>query len=85
MREMKNHPAKEFRLYESDEFYLQKLSDDVRKMLELATNDGLNYEAIADIMGGLKIGTIKSRLNRARTKILKMRASETTQAEAVHV
>lgn len=70
----KNHPAKDFALYLSDAPHLSKLSEDVREMLELATNDGLNYGAIADITGA-KMGTIKSRINRARTRILKLRAA----------
>jgi len=81
----KNHPAKDFELYPSDEKHLRKLSENAREMLDLAT-EGLNYGAIADITG-TKIGTIKSRINRARTRILKMRAaaktSETT-SEAAH-
>jgi len=84
----KNHPAKDFELYPSDEKHLRKLSENAREILELATNDGLNYGAIADITGA-KMGTIKSRINRARTRILKMRAAAQTapitQAEASHV
>jgi len=87
-RRIHNRPAKDFELFPSDEPYLRKLSDDVREILEFATVDGYNYDAIADLTGA-KIGTIKSRINRARTQILKMRAAvqtaPTTQAEASHV
>jgi DNA-directed RNA polymerase specialized sigma24 family protein len=73
----KNNPAKDFKLYDSDDRHLCKLSKNAREILELATNEGLNYGAIADITGA-KMGTIKSRINRARTRILKMRAAAQT-------
>ena len=86
-RRINNHPAQDFELFPTDDEHLQKLSDDAREMLELATNDGLKYRAIADITGA-KIGTVKSKINRARTKILQMRAKAKTaaivQAEAAH-
>jgi len=86
-RRIQNHPAQDFALFPTDDEHLQKLSDDAREMLELATNDGLKYRAIADITGA-KIGTVKSRINRARVKVLEMRAASKTvaivQAEAAH-
>jgi RNA polymerase sigma-70 factor (ECF subfamily) len=86
-RHINNHPAQDFTLFSTDEEHLQKLSSDAREMLELATLDGLAYGTIADLMG-VKIGTVKSRINRARVKVLEMRAASKTvaivQAEAAH-
>lgn len=68
-----NNPAKDFLLYQSDEPHLAKLPRFTRALLESATNDGMSYDAIAKLFD-IPLGTVKSRINRARTQILKLRA-----------
>ena len=67
-----NNPAKDFLLYAADEPHLARLPRFSRALLEAATNDGMSYVDIA-AMFQIKIGTVKSRINRARERILKMR------------
>lgn len=69
-----NNPAKDFRLYTADAPYLAKLTAPARAMLEAATNDGMSYARIAYAIG-LPIGTVKSRIHRARAAVIKMRAA----------
>lgn len=45
-----------------------KLSDDQRSVLALVAIDGMSYQEAADTLG-VKIGTIMSRLSRARLKL----------------
>jgi RNA polymerase sigma-70 factor, ECF subfamily len=47
---------------------LAKLSDDQREALILVGAEGFSYEEAADICG-CAVGTIKSRVNRARTRL----------------
>ena len=69
-----NNPAKDFLLYPSDLPHLRRLPKFSRALLESATNDGLSYAAIA-AQFDLPMGTVKSRINRARARILNMRAT----------
>jgi RNA polymerase sigma-70 factor (ECF subfamily) len=50
---------------------LAKLPPDQREALVLVGADGLSYEETAQICG-CAVGTIKSRVNRARTRLAKM-------------
>lgn len=50
---------------------LKKLPEDQRQLIELKDIHGFSYEEIMEITG-LKDGTMKSRLNRARTSLRKM-------------
>ncbi len=67
-------PEKEFedkQMKEDIHTALQKLPEDQRQLIELKDIHGFSYEEILDITG-LKDGTMKSRLNRARTSLRKM-------------
>jgi RNA polymerase sigma factor (sigma-70 family) len=48
---------------------LERLDPDKRAMIMLRVNEGLSYEAIANHLG-VPIGTVMSRLNRARLALL---------------
>lgn len=50
---------------------IQKLSDEHRAVILMRDIDGLDYEAIAKITG-TTLGTVKSRLNRARVNLRKI-------------
>lgn len=52
---------------------IERLSPEAREVVELRDIDGFSYEEIAE-MTGLEIGTVKSRLNRARTQLREMLA-----------
>jgi DNA-binding NarL/FixJ family response regulator len=86
-RRIKNTPAKDFRLMPSDEEHLSILPRKLRQLLELA-DEGNRYEDIS-VLTTTSLGTVKSRINRARTKILHMRAAAKTaaiiHAEETHV
>ena len=45
-----------------------QLSDDFRQVVELVDLDGLAYQEAADVLG-IPVGTVMSRLHRARTRI----------------
>ncbi len=47
---------------------MSKLTPDAREIIELRDMEGYSYEAIAE-MKGLEVGTVKSRLNRARLQL----------------
>jgi len=47
---------------------LQELSEDHRAILVLREMEGFSYEQIAGI-AGISIGTVRSRLSRARTQL----------------
>lgn len=47
---------------------MTKLSPDAREIIVLRDMEGYSYEAIAE-MKGLEVGTVKSRLNRARLQL----------------
>ena len=67
-------PEKEFedkQMKEDIQAALQKLPEDQRQLIELKDIHGFSYEEIMEITG-LKDGTMKSRLNRARTSLRKM-------------
>lgn len=67
-------PEKEFedkQMKEDIHTALQKLPEDQRQLIELKDIHGFSYEEIMEITG-LKDGTMKSRLNRARTSLRKM-------------
>ena len=78
---VQNRPAKNFTLFPSDEDHLRKLDQSTRDILKLATNEGKDYETISAI-AGIPIGTVKSRINRARAKIIELRAA--LHPEVVH-
>ncbi len=52
---------------------ISRLSPEAREVVELRDIDGFSYEEIAE-MTGLEIGTVKSRLNRARAQLRAMLA-----------
>lgn len=54
---------------------LEQLSEDHRAVLVLFDINGLSYEEIAEIIG-VPLGTVKSRLNRARLALRKVLAPE---------
>ncbi len=67
-------PEKDFedkQMKEDIQAALQKLPEDQRQLIELKDIHGFSYEEIMEITG-LKDGTMKSRLNRARTSLRKM-------------
>ncbi|MBQ3101315.1 MAG: sigma-70 family RNA polymerase sigma factor [Clostridia bacterium] len=47
---------------------IEALPDESRQIVILREYEDLSYQEIADILG-LEVGTVKSRLNRAREKI----------------
>jgi RNA polymerase sigma-70 factor (ECF subfamily) len=64
---------------------LQKLPDEHREALVLVGAAGLTYEEAAEICG-CALGTIKSRVNRARARLLKiMEAEDITDVMALEV
>ena len=70
MNATKDNP---FRLLGSDEPHLAKIPERMVEPLRLA-HKGNSYPAIAEQMS-VPIGTVKSRINRAREQIIKMRAT----------
>ncbi|MCG5234963.1 MULTISPECIES: sigma-70 family RNA polymerase sigma factor [Xanthobacter] len=56
---------------------LARLPDDQREALVLVGAAGLSYEEAAEVCG-CALGTIKSRVNRARAKLLVLMGAETT-------
>jgi len=50
---------------------IEMLPEDMRSVIVLRDIDELSYEDIADILG-IELGTVKSRLNRAREKLKKI-------------
>jgi RNA polymerase sigma-70 factor (ECF subfamily) len=73
---LKTHPEQQGRL-EFEEFRkaLSRLPEDQREALILVGASGFSYEETAEICG-CAVGTIKSRVNRARTKLADMLAIE---------
>lgn len=63
---------RDFSLTATDDAHLEKLSLSWRNIL-FAAGNGLSYGRIASDMS-LPIGTVRSRLNRARNKIVALRA-----------
>lgn len=62
----------------------QKLPDDQREALVLIGAEGFSYEEAA-LMCGCAVGTIKSRVNRARNKLLElMDLDATSELDAEH-
>jgi RNA polymerase sigma-70 factor (ECF subfamily) len=54
---------------------LQRLPDEHREALVLVGGAGLTYEEAAEVCG-CALGTIKSRVNRARNRLLKLLDAE---------
>lgn len=54
---------------------IERLPEEQRQVVMLRDIEGYSYEEIAEMLS-LGIGTVKSRLNRARTKLREMLASE---------
>lgn len=50
-------------------------------LIEMAVHDKHSYEATAEFYG-LPVGTVKSRINRVRGKIAKLRAAQVAAAPA---
>jgi len=59
-----------------------KFSDDQRSVLALVVVEGMSYQQAADMLG-IKIGTIMSRLARARLKLAAALDPQTNAVEAV--
>ena len=59
---------------------LERLDPDKRAMIMLRVNEGLSYEAIANHLG-VPIGTVMSRLNRARLALLDELGDDTASDE----
>lgn len=68
-----------FVLLESDEPHLAKIPAKLVEPLRLA-HKGNGYQHIAEEMLMIPIGTVKSRINRARERILKFRAEAAVAA-----
>jgi RNA polymerase sigma-70 factor (ECF subfamily) len=75
---LKSHPEQVGRL-EFEEFRkaLAKLPDDQREALVLVGASGFSYEEAAEICG-CAVGTIKSRVNRARGRLAELMALDKT-------
>lgn len=71
--QIKKPYIRHFRLRESDKPLLEKLTDNEQIILR---QGGGKIRSIAGYLD-LPIGTVKSRMHRARTKLIAMRASET--------
>ena len=73
---LKTHPEQQAHL-DFDDFRaaLAKLSADHREALLLVGAEGLSYEEAAAVCG-VAVGTIKSRVNRARARLLKIMDAE---------
>lgn len=72
-----NNPAKGFLLYAADEVHLAKLRHKICILVEEMTNiPGMKYEVLA-AKYNIPLGTVKSRIHRARKKILQFRATAT--------
>jgi RNA polymerase sigma-70 factor (ECF subfamily) len=69
---LKTHPEQQARLdFEDFRIALAKLSPDQREALLLVGAEGLSYEDAAAICG-VAVGTIKSRVNRARARLAEL-------------
>jgi RNA polymerase sigma-70 factor (ECF subfamily) len=58
---------------------LDRLRPDQREALLLVSVQGLSYEDAADVMG-IAVGTVKSRVNRARTRLAGLLSLDTEDA-----
>ena len=79
MSQPHNNPSKGFHLYPTDEPYLQKLRPEQRVAIEAVENNENSYLAAAEALS-IPSGTLKSRVNRARTHIIRMRAAAAEKA-----
>jgi RNA polymerase sigma-70 factor (ECF subfamily) len=70
-----------FTLHPSDAPHVAKLSKDHATLLAMF-RENRNYETLAQAIG-VPVGTIKSRLNRARANVVAMRAEAAKVREAV--
>jgi RNA polymerase sigma-70 factor (ECF subfamily) len=69
---LKSHPEQNGRVeFEELRVALAKLPDDQREALILVGASGFSYEEAAEICG-CAVGTIKSRVNRARTRLIEI-------------
>lgn len=75
MKFTKDNP---FKLLETDKPFLEKIPEPMAQCLRLL-NQGFPYPGIAQDLQ-VPIGTVKSRINRARAKILHLRAAARTGA-----
>jgi len=65
-------PTQDARLHFTDmQAALSKLSPDQREVLLLVGAEGLSYEEAAQVVG-TNIGTVKSRINRARNRLMEI-------------
>ena len=67
-----NFSKVDFELLPTDD--LSGVSDDGKECLRLVTDEKLSYKATADKLG-ISIGTVKSRINRARLRIVNKRGA----------
>lgn len=73
------HPS--FTLAEGDMLYFGKIPSSFLKPILLLHHEKMNYREIA-VQTGLPLGTVKSRIFRAREMIRKLRADNDTDASA---
>lgn len=79
-KRLQREPRPDFVLLDSDESHLAKVP--VRMILPLRlAHAGFSYGHIAEIMLRVPVGTVKSRINRARQKILRLRAIAATERQ----
>lgn len=76
----RENPRQPFKLLESDEPHLAKIAPRLVEPLRLA-HAGNGYDHIATEMLMIPVGTVKSRIHRARSQILKFRAASQQQTE----
>jgi DNA-directed RNA polymerase specialized sigma24 family protein len=69
-----------FTLYPSDAPHIARLTKEHATVLAMF-RENRNYEALAQAIG-VPVGTIKSRLNRARAKVVEFRAQASQAGEA---
>lgn len=72
------HPS--FTLAESDAAYFDKIPARFLKLIKLLHHEKMNYREIAQ-QAAIPMGTVKSRLNRARQIILRLRAEDEVRRE----
>jgi DNA-directed RNA polymerase specialized sigma24 family protein len=75
---MSKQPAGKFHLYPTDAPFLERIPGRFRRALEAIDADGLSYVDAAKKLtdagrGVVHVGTVKSRVHRARMRILAMR------------
>lgn len=72
-RSLLRNPHPSFVLLASDREYLTKIPAEQCKLIQLLHDEKMSYDAIAK-QTELPLGTVKSRINRGRGKIIELRA-----------